>query len=259
VIPHEFSCDLDAAMNNRAPAFSGSQVTHWSLVVAAGQPGAAGAQALETLCQQYWPAVYAYVRRRTKSVDDAQDLTQEFFRQFLERRAVACADPCRGKFRAFLFTAVRNFLIDQAERLLAIRRGGGVRAISLDFGLYDSRTCAEPMDLETPEAVFDRHWAQSLLAQTVSRLRAEFAAAGRPRDFELLLPYLSGPPPGEGHEPLARSLNVSEPAARQAASRFRKRYREILRREIAETLTEPTEGNIDAELRELFTAVAAAR
>ncbi|MCY2965117.1 MAG: sigma-70 family RNA polymerase sigma factor [Planctomycetota bacterium] len=243
---------------NTDPGSQNTSSTQWSLIVAAGETGAAGAEALAALCRRYWPAVYAFIRGRVKSTEDAQDLTQEFFARFLERGAFARADPGRGKFRAFLFTSVRNFLSDEAESRRAVRRGGGVRVFSFDFSRYDSQPGFDPPGTESPESAFHRQWAQSLLAQTLDRMREEFQADGRLREFDLLLPYLSGPPPGEGHDSLARKLNVSEPAARQAASRFRKRYKSALRDEIAQTLAEPVPENIDAELRELFAAVQAA-
>lgn len=233
-------------------------ITHWSLVLAAGQAGHTAAQALESLCQQYWPAVYGFIRRRTPSVDEAQDLTQEFFAYFLEHNGVSRANPERGKFRAYLFTSVRNFLASQAERRKVLRRGGGCRTISFDFSAAESHVSCASIDWATPESVFIRQWAHALLDQTISRLRQEYETVQKLAVFKALLPWLGGAPNVEGHPPLAQTLGCSDAAARQAVSRFRKRYRDLLRREIAQTLEQPTDAAIDAELRDLFAAVSVA-
>jgi RNA polymerase sigma factor (sigma-70 family) len=228
--------------------------TRWSIVLAAGQPQAAADArlALETLCQAYWYPVYAYLRRRTPQADDAQELTQAFFAHLLERNALAAADPDRGRFRAFLLTACKNFLANERERAHAQKRGGHVRHLSLDFESGEARLQLEAADRFTPDRLFERQWALTLLDRVLQLLRAEFVKQGRERNFDLLKVYLGGPGP-ESYAALGVQLDMSEGAARVAVHRLRRRYREILREEISETVATPDE--IDDEIRNLFAAL----
>jgi RNA polymerase sigma-70 factor (ECF subfamily) len=229
--------------------------TRWSIVLAAGQPqeAADARSALETLCQAYWYPVYAYLRRRTPQADDAQELTQAFFAHLLERNALAAADPNRGRFRAFLLTACKNFVANERERAQAQKRGGQVRLLSLDFDSGEARLQLEPVEALTPERLFERQWALTLLDRVLQLLRDEFAKHGRERNFDLLKVYLGGPGP-ESYAALGAQLDMSEGAARVAVHRLRRRYREILREEIAETVATPEE--IDDEIRSLFAALS---
>jgi len=226
--------------------------TRWSVVLAAGRPqhDLVPPAALAELCQAYWPPVYAYVRRRSGSVESAQDLTQEFFLRLLEKGTLAAACPERGRFRAFLLTSVKNFLSNERERTHAQRRRGGRLALTLDWGSVDSRRPFEPTDNLTPERRFEREWAVTLLERVVERLRDEFAAAGRAHDFDLLRPRLTGDAARGTYDDIARELGCTADAARQAAHRLKKRYREFLRDEVAQTVAH--REDVDDEIRRLF-------
>lgn len=228
--------------------------TRWSLVASAGgRDWPAARQALEQLCRAYWYPLYAFVRRRVGSADEAQDLTQDFFAWLLQRNTVASADPQRGRFRAFLLASLKNFLANHWEKQQAFKRGGGRAVLPLDFAAGEDRYRLEPADNCTPERLFERQWAMTLLEQVLAGLRQEQADAGKLAQFENLLPLLAGPPPG-GYAAAAAQLGLSENAARVAAHRLRQRYRERLRAEIAHTVCGPQE--VDDEIRRLFEVVA---
>jgi RNA polymerase sigma-70 factor (ECF subfamily) len=229
--------------------------THWTLIVAAaGRKDGAAEIALAELCQRYWRPVYIYVRRRTAQLEEAQDLTQGFFTRLLEKNVLAQAAPERGRFRAFLLTAVKNFLLNEWDRAAAQKRGGGTKRLALDFDASESRISLEPAHAETPEQAFDHEWALPLLDSVYRALEAEQTAGGKARQFELLRGALAGGRESLCYAEIAAELGQSEAAVRQAASRLRKRYREILRREIAQTVE--TEGEIDEEIRRLFEVLA---
>ncbi|MCO6455677.1 MAG: sigma-70 family RNA polymerase sigma factor [Pirellulaceae bacterium] len=228
--------------------------TRWSVVLRAGGSAPDSLEALETLCRTYWFSLYAYVRRRGYGTEDAQDLTQEFFARLLETGLVGSADPYRGKFRAFLLASLRNFLANHWEWLQAKKRGGGRHRLSLDFAAGDSRYALEPHHELTAERLFERQWAITLLDQVLARLRQEFAAAGRLPEFEQLKPFLAGRSAETSYAEVAAALGVSEGAAMAAGSRLRKKYRSLLREEVAQTLADPSD--VDAELLELFAILA---
>lgn len=229
--------------------------TRWSLVIAAGKSPADDARdALQTLCTAYWYPVYAYVRRRVPQTADAQELTQAFFVHLLERNALAAADPERGRFRAFLLTACKNFLTNDREKQHAQKRGGGKRVLSLDFEQGEERYRLEPADHATPENAFERQWALTLLDRVLALLREEFSRHGRDAKFEILKPWLTGAEGAAGHAELGEQLGVSEGAARVQVHRLRRRYRELLREEIAQTVA--SEAEIDDEIKRLFTALS---
>ena len=230
--------------------------TRWSIVAAAGQRRSPQSQeALATLCQIYWYPLYAYARRHLPSAHDAQDLTQEFFAQLLEKDYLQAADPRRGKFRSFLLTAFKHFLSKERERANAQKRGGGHRLLSLDFQLGESRYHLEPADHATPERLYERGWALAILEQTLARLRQEFANAGKEKLFECLKAALAGEGMQESYAQVAEELGISEQAVKVAVYRMRRRYQELLRAEIAQTVASPEE--VDEELRDLFAAVQA--
>jgi RNA polymerase sigma-70 factor (ECF subfamily) len=224
--------------------------THWSLVVRAGDRGQPDAEAaLAWLCERYWLPLYVYVRRHGRDAEEAQDLTQEFFARLFEKNTLAVASPQRGRFRSFLLTAMKNFLANKWDGARARKRGGGRPRLSLDVDAGESRLNLTAASADSPEQSYERQWALTLLELVVSKLEAEFAAAGKARQFELL----KGAITGEGdieYEPIAAELGMSTEAARQAASRLRKRYRELLRAEVAATVAEP--GDVDDEIRSLF-------
>jgi RNA polymerase sigma-70 factor (ECF subfamily) len=232
--------------------------TRWSLVLAAGQADEAHAtrDALEALCVAYWYPVYAYVRRRVPQAEDAQEMTQAFFADFLERKAVAAANPERGRFRSFLLTSCQNFMHNAADRARAIKRGGNRRTLSLDFASGEQRMRLEPAERFTPERWFEREWALTLLERVLTELKEEFDRSGRAAHFAALKPFLGGAEHSVSHAELAAQLGISEGAARVAAHRVRRRYRELLRAEIAETVA--GEEEVDDEIRRLFTALATA-
>ena len=212
--------------------------------------------ALQTLCERYWYPLYAYVRRRGVASHEAQDLTQEFFARLLEKNSLAAASPERGRFRAFLLTSLKNFLTNEWEKAQAQKRGGGQPAISLQFNLdsAESRLSLEPTHNLTPDRSFERQWALLLLEHVVKRLHEEQVAAGKGRQFELLKEALAGGAERLAYTSIAAELQISEEAARQAASRLRKRYREILREEVSHTVERPED--VDDEIRSLFQVLA---
>jgi RNA polymerase sigma-70 factor (ECF subfamily) len=225
--------------------------THWSLVLAAGDrknPGAS--DALARLCESYWYPLYVFVRRQVDDVHEAQDFTQAFFARLLEQRPFEAADPGRGRFRAFLLTACKRFLINEWHKERAMKRGGGRRLLSLDFDSGESKLGLVALDAQTAEQLYERQWALTLLERVMEMLRAEYAAKERLRHFETLRPFLAGTPERAGYAEAARTLGISETTAKVAAHRIRKRYRELLRAEIAQTVERPEE--IDDEIRELF-------
>jgi RNA polymerase sigma factor (sigma-70 family) len=232
----------------------GFETTHWSLVLRAGNRADQDADvALAALCERYWYPLYAYVRRRVTDVSEAQDLTQEFFASLLGKNTLAIASPERGKFRGFLLVAIRNFLANEWDRLRAQKRGGGTRPLSLDLDCGESRLHLEPSHDMTPERLFERHWVLTLLDLVMRRLQGEYESAGKAEQFERLKASLTGDRERLPYAALGAELGMSEEAARQAASRLRKRYRELLRAEVAQTVAEP-EG-VDDEIRSLFEAL----
>ncbi len=233
----------------------GFATTHWTLVFDAGAAGTPEAKAaLAELCSRYWYPLYAYVRRRGYQAAEAQDLTQGFFARLLEKNTLAHAAPERGRFRSFLLASLGNFLANEWDRQTADKRGGARRTMSLDLAAGESRLLAEPAVVETPERLFDRQWACTLLDAVARRLHDEFAAAGKERQFELLQPALAASGRGANYTEIGQQLGLSEEAARQAASRMRRRYRELLRAEVAATVADPEQ--IDDEIRSLFAAVS---
>jgi RNA polymerase sigma-70 factor (ECF subfamily) len=229
-------------------------VTRWSMVLAAGRRSSPDSrQALEVLCQTYWYPLHAYVRRRVADVHEAQDLTQAFFASLLEKNALAVAREERGRFRAFLLTAFKHFLSDEWDKAQAQKRGGGRPGISLNLESAERRYALEPVDNLTPERLYEKQWALTLLDRVLNRLGDEFAAKGKDRQFQTLKPFLTGETGPNGYEVAARALGISPAAAKVAAHRARRRYREILRAEIAETVAEPQEA--DDEIRDLRAAL----
>jgi len=226
--------------------------TQWSLVLRAGQGSDSAIAALATLCERYWYPLYAYIRRKGATTHQAQDLTQEFFARLLDKNAIASASPERGRFRGFLLTSLKNFLTNEWEKGQALKRGGGQPQISLQLNLdsAESRMSLEPTHNLTPERWFERQWALLLLELVMKRLQAEQEAAGKGQQFELLKEALAGGAERLAYAEIAAELSLSEEAARQAASRLRKRYREILREEVSHTVTSAEE--VDDEIRSLF-------
>jgi RNA polymerase sigma-70 factor (ECF subfamily) len=229
--------------------------TRWSLVLAATRKDAPeSAEALEALCRAYWYPLYAYVRRCGQSPHDAQDLTQEFFCRLLEKRWLDSADREKGKLRTFLIVALKNFMSKEWRRASAQRRGGGQSQVPFDTEFAESRYAADHSATLAADETFDKQWALTLLDLTVNRLRAEFAAAGKPGDFEALKGCLMAAPGAIDYVTVASRLGMNEGAARVAVHRLRKRFREIYREEISQTLSD--QADVAGELRHLAADLA---
>ncbi len=227
--------------------------TRWSIVLAAGANGTAARAALETLCAAYWLPVYGYVRSRGNNTDDAHDLTQAFFANLLERNSLSAADPARGRFRAFLLTSLKNFLNNQRARNTAQKRGGGRIVASFDRTAAETRLAVGRGLTRTPEQEFERRWALALLESVLLRLKREQESAGRAREFSELRPFLTGEQTQNSQADVARTLQLTPEAIRAAIYRLRKRYRQLLQDEVAQTVTSPDE--VGDELQRLVAAV----
>jgi RNA polymerase sigma-70 factor (ECF subfamily) len=228
--------------------------THWSVVLAARDPRSpASAQALETLCRTYWFPLYAFVRRRGHSPEDGQDLTQEFFARLLSTRALGSVHPLKGRFRSFLLASLNHFLANEWDKARALKRGGGQPLISLDAA--ETRYRAEPGQSMSPERIFERQWALTLLAQVTARLREDYHTAGKGPLFEALQIYLSGDKGLPPYRDTADQLGLSLEALKKAVERLRRRFGQLLRQEIAHTVSDPAE--VDEEIRYLRTVLGA--
>lgn len=229
--------------------------THWSIILRAGGAASKDADAaLEELCRAYWYPLYAFVRRKGHSVEDAQDLTQNFFAHFLEGKSWRVADRSRGRFRTFLLTALKNFLINEWKKGNREKRGGGRRILSLNAEETETRFLAEPADARTPEKAFERQWALVVLDRVLSQMQTGFAAAGRGRMFEELKAYLTGEDPESSGTEIARRLGMTEGNVRVTIHRLRGQYRDLLREEVARTVETPEA--IEDEIRHLISALS---
>jgi RNA polymerase sigma factor (sigma-70 family) len=223
-------------------------------VLAAGRLGAPQADvALEELCRIYWYPLYAYVRRHGHSPEDAEDLTQAFFARLLEKNYLDGITSEKGKFRAFLLTAVKRFLANEWDRANRQKRGGGVAPLSLDWQDADSRYQIHPADNLSPDKLYDRAWAVTMLERVITRLRDESGADGKARVYEQLKSYLMAGKSDIPYAQAASALDMTEGAVRVAIHRLRRRYRELLREEIAQTLSDPAQ--VDEEMQALFSAL----
>lgn len=224
--------------------------THWSVVLAAGKQATADAStALEKLCQTYWPPLYAYLRRFGYSPQEAEDLTQDFFAHFLEGKCFERANPNRGRFRSFLLTCLNNFTRDAHEHRTALKRGGRKQVVSLDQERAERGYAAESVDQATPERIFEKRWAATLLETVLNQLGAEFARTGKRNFFEQLKGFVWGERGTTPVRQVAAEFGVSEGAINVTVHRLRQRFRELLRQEIAHTVTQPEQ--IDEEIRYL--------
>jgi RNA polymerase sigma-70 factor (ECF subfamily) len=224
--------------------------THWTVVLAAGQRSTPQSDlALEELCRTYWFPLYAYVRRRGHTKEDAEDLTQAFFTRFLARNYLESLRAERGRFRAFLLASLKHFLANEWDKSRCQKRGGGVTPLSLDWQTADTQFQVAATNEPSPDRAFDREWAVTLLAKVIERLQAECAAEGKANLFEQLKIFLTV---GKGELPYAEAackLGMVETAVRVAVHRLRKRYRQLLRDEIAQTLSDP--AMVDEEMQAL--------
>ena len=229
--------------------------THWSVVLAAGEEGSEqAAAALSRLCQTYWFPVYAFVRKKGHSPEQAQDFTQEFFAGFLEKNYVAKAARDRGRFRVFLMSSVENFLHNQHDKAQAQKRGGGRQLLSLDYNDAEERYQIEPVEESDPATSFEQQWAATLLETVLNRLRHEFGEEGRAGLFEDLQAHLWGDADSIPYSELAQKRGLGEGNIKTIAHRLRQRYRALLREEIAHTVAKP--GEVDDEIRHLMRIVS---
>ena len=230
--------------------------TQWSMVRAINQDNADEVKtALQELCQTYWYPLYTFVRRQGNDANAAADLTQAFFADLLQREDLKKVDPSLGKFRSFLLTALKHFMLNQWDKSRALKRGGGQATLSLDFGEADNRYRREPSHSTTPELLFQKQWAKTLLERVTSNLRSEFANRGKAHQFDKLSQFLSGKSEDETLGEAANQLAMSEVAVKVAVHRMRQRFGEILRTEIENTVATPEE--VDSEIQQLFDVFSA--
>jgi RNA polymerase sigma factor (sigma-70 family) len=236
------------------PANSSFATTHWSVVVAAGRHSSPQAQeALASLCRGYWYPLYVFVRRQGFAAEESKDLTQEFFARLLEKDFLAQVDREKGRFRSFLLAACRHFLSNERDKARTQKRGGGREIISIEVDHAESRYRLEPAHDLTPEKLFERRWAMTLLEQVLALLRNESVQAGKGDQFDHLKAFLTGDKGQTSYHEAAEKLGMTHGAAKVAAHRLRRRYRELLHEEIAKTMSDT--DSIEDEIRELFRAL----
>jgi RNA polymerase sigma-70 factor (ECF subfamily) len=241
--------------NSNAAAAGRFATTHWSVVLAAGRSSSPQhGPALSTLCQTYWFPLYAYLRRHGYDAHEAADYTQAFFARMLDKNYLKKVEPKPGKFRSFLLAALKNFVANERDRATAQKRGGGRTVLSLDFENAENQYALEPADNLSPEKLFEKSWALTVLERTMDSLEAELAGKGKQRLFEHLRVYLAAETSSIPYSEVAGKLGMTEGSVRVAVHRLRKRCRELLRDEIAQTVA--TEGQIDDEIRGLFAALS---
>ena len=231
--------------------------THWSVVLAAGTTAAPAAQeALEKLCRSYWYPLYAFVRRQGHGEEAAKDLTQAFFSRLLEKDYLGQVAREKGKFRSFLLGSLKHFLADEWDKSQAQKRGGGATPFSLDDESAEDRYHWEPVDEITPDKLFDRRWALTVMRQAADRLHEEYRASGKAKLFEQLRRFLEDSPTGLTYAAAAPHLGMTENTLKSHVHRLRQRNREILREVITDTVASPAQ--VDEELRDLFAALSEA-
>ena len=229
--------------------------TRWSVVLAAkNRERPESAQALETLCRNYWYPLYVFVRSSGWAPADAEDLTQEFFARLLEKDYLRVVEPHKGRFRTFLRFALKRFLGNEWKRMSAAKRGSGQRPIPFDAALAEERFSAECAGTLSPEQIYDRQWALSLLDDAVARLALEYEAAGKASLFAALKPCLTAERGSIPYASIAATLAMSESTARVTLHRLRKRFREVFRETVADTVCSAAEA--DNEIREVLAVLS---
>ena len=234
------------------------RTTHWSIVLLSAQTQVPGSQtALADLCRLYWYPLYVFVRRRGYGAEDAQDLTQGFFLSLLERKSLRQVDPEKGKFRSFLLASLKNYLSDAFDRENSMKRGGQIEFVTLDFETGEERYREDAADSLTAEKVFDARWAMTLLEHAIGRLRQEYGSQGKTAIIDALLPFLDPTNSKKlpSYEEVADQLQVSLGGVKTLIHRLRKRYSELLREEVARTVTDPRA--VDDEIHALCEALIA--
>jgi RNA polymerase sigma factor (sigma-70 family) len=236
------------------PPAAGFPTTHWSRVLRAGDPQDRDRRdALEQLCRDYWYPLYAFVRRQGLDREGASDLVQAFLADLIQRRDLAKADPARGRFRSFLRTSCAHFVAHARDRERAAKRGGGRIPVSIDLRDAEGRYVNEPAHELTAERLFERRWTMVLLEHVLARLEAEMSRGGNSALFAQLRPLLEGEDMENSYQQIGEALSMSEGSVKVAAHRLRRRYRQLLREEVARTVADPAE--IDAELADLLRAL----
>ena len=229
--------------------------THWSVVLEAQGESPAAQEALEKLCRIYWRPIYTFVRGQGVTPAEAEDITQGFFAQLLERRSLDAVRKEKGRLRSYLLGALKYFLTDEQRRAMAIKRGKGQRLIPLEELRADEGIEMEPADPVTAEMIYERRWALTVLERVLSRLKDEYRAAGNAALFDALKQLLPDEPGSPSQAEIAGQLDMTENAIRQAFYRFRQRYQSLLREEIANTVATP--ADIEDELRHLIAVIEA--
>lgn len=235
------------------PESSHFVATQWSLVLSAGGESTRGQRALSQLCSRYWYPIYAFARKQGLAAPDAEDTTQGFFMHILSSEALATVDRAKGRFRSFLLASMKNFLANEWDRARAAKRGGGVPTMSLDATGAEERYRLEPADMLSPDKLYDRRWALTVLDQTVRQLAEEQAASGKAALFQAVRPVLDGGHASFSYEEIGAQLGMSAGAVKVAVHRLRQRYRELLRGAVAETVVHAED--VDDELRQLIDAL----
>ena len=230
----------------------GFATTRWSVVLRARGGDAEGRQALSTLCQDYWHPIYAFIRRQGHGVEEARDLTQGYFLLVLEKGLLHDVRRTEGRFRSFLLASVRHFLSDARDRQRAAKRGGGRSPVPLDEAVAEENYLREPHTELTPEEIFERRWAFTVIERAVRRLREDSERRGRLGQFERLHEFLTGAGAGTYRE-AGSDLGMTEDAVKVAVHRLRHRYGEMLRREVEETVADPAQ--VDGEIRYLLAVI----
>ena len=244
-------------MPTTAPWLDGAAhfaTTRWTVVLLAGRDGPERRLALEQFCRTYWYPVYAFIRRRGQSPDDARDLAQEFFARLVEKEwldGIERRDDAR--FSTLLLTILKRFLVNEYERGQTAKRGGGVPPLSIDVAQAEQWFGAEPSSDETPEKLFERRWALAVLAAALERLREELAASGKSLHFEVLSPFLSREPEMGEYEAAGTALDLAARSIAVAVHRLRQRYRAVLREELSAGA--PGGSRVDEEMRHLSQAI----
>lgn len=228
--------------------------TLWSVVAVAGRAGSGQSDAaLNRLCEQYWYPLYCYIRRRGYSPDDAQDLVQGFFERLLRKEFFAEADRTKGKLRGFMLSSLQYFMLDERKKMSAAKRGGGVTFVQIDAEEADSRYLAEPENADSPDVVFERQWANTVMQRATDTLADAWRKEGKIDVFEALSPFLLSTMEGAAARQIASRFQMTEGHVKVSLHRLRERYSSVLRKEIAETVN--SEAEIDSELAALRAAI----
>ena len=243
---------IGSRVQNGAVAFA---TTHWTVVMQAQGDSRAAQEALEKLCRIYWRPIYSFLRRQGIAREEAEDITQGFFALLLERRDLSAVRKEKGRLRSYLLASVKNFLVDERRRAMAIKRGKGERPIPLEELSADEQREMEPADPVTPEMIYERRWASTVLERALSRLHDEYAGTRNAALFDSLTQLLPDEPGAPSRADIAAQFGMTENAVTQAFHRFRQRYQSLLREEIAHTVATP--GDVEDELRHLIAVVRA--